>query len=195
MKLEMNKDRYQKQILWEKWVRTPIFADSGVYTIDSRYSVIKDFVEKGLIPFTKKKGYIFFDRPESVTLSLLRYLFALHIGQKVVFNEPHKNIPKDHRFEFEHRFDSMELEEFWEQWKEIEDFQEGRSGHVLLHTLPQFLWASLNIEDSPITIEIEKILDEVAEMEEIEWRKESKGKDDPYLHDTSKVNYEDRHWH
>jgi hypothetical protein len=89
----------------------------------------------------------------------------------------------------------MELEEFWERWKEIEDFQEGRSGHVLLHTLPQFLWASLNIEDSPITIEIEKILDEVAEMEEIDWRRESKGKDDPYLYDTSKVNYEDRHWH
>jgi len=33
------------------------------------------------------------------------------------------------------------------------------------------------------------------DIEEQEWRKESKGKDDPYLHDTSKVNYEDRHWH
>ncbi len=191
----MDRARFQKQQLWEQWVRKPIFADSGVYNIASRYSVIRDFVEKGLIPFARKKGYIFFDKPEKVTLSLLRYLFAVYTGETVAFRDPHKDIYKDHIYEFEHRFDSLEIEEFWEKWKEIQDFQEGSYGHILQFTLPQFLWASLNIEDSPITIEIEKILDEVCEMEEQEWRRESKGKDDPYLHDSSKVNYEDRHWH
>jgi hypothetical protein len=191
----MNSKRYENQTLWEQWVRKPIFATSGVYNIGSRYSVIKQFVEEGLFPFVKEKGYLFFDSPEKVTLSLLRYLFALYTGKKVIFHDPHEDIFQDHVFEFEHRFDSLEMEEFWEKWKHIEDFEEEHYAFELQYTLPLFLWPSLNIENSPITLKIEAILDEMDDMEEQEWRKESKGKDDPYLHDTSKVNYEDRHWH
>lgn len=191
----MNSKPYEKQKIWEQWVRKPIFATGGVYNINSRYNVIRDFVEEGIFPFVKRKGYIFFDSPEKVTISLLRYLFAIYNGEKVLFKDPHEGIYKDHIYEFEHRFDSMEMEEFWEKWKDIEDFQEGHYGFQLQYMLPLFLWPSLNIQNSPITINMEAIFDEVAAMEEQEWRKESKGKDDPYLHDTSKVNYDDRHWH
>ena len=191
----MDRTRFQNQNLWEQWVRKPIFADSGVYAIGSRYSVLRNFVEEGLFPFVEKKGYLFYESPKKVTLNLLRYMFALYRGQKVILKDPHKDIFKDHIYEFEHRFDTFEMEKFWERWKDIEDFQEGRYAYQLQFTLPQFLWLSLNIEESPITLKIEAILDEGAEMEEQDWRKESKGKEDPYLHDTAKVNYEDRHWH
>jgi hypothetical protein len=186
------RELHEKQNLWETWVRTPIFADDGVYNIASRYSVILDFVKRGLVPFVKRKGYIFFDSPEKVTLSLLRYMFALYTGQKVIFKNPHKNIFPDHVYEFEHRFDSLEVEEFWAAWNTIEDFQPDRYAHVLQYTLPSFLWPSINIKDSPITLKIEKILDEVEDMEAQEWKKDSKGREDPYLHESSR--YEDKHW-
>jgi hypothetical protein len=182
---------YEKQELWEKWVRTPIFADAGVYTIASRYAVILDFVERGLVPFVKKKGYIFFDNPEELTLSLLRYMFALYTNQQIIFKNHHKNAIPDHVLEFDHRFDSMEMEEFWEQWKDIEDFQEDRYAAILQHTLPNFLWSSIDLNDSPITIKIEKILDEVEEMEAYEWKKDSKGREDPYLQESSR--YDSKH--
>lgn len=190
--MNSRREHREKQELWEKWVRTPIFADAGVYNIGSRYAVIRNFVEKGLFPFVKRKGYLFFESPQKVTLSLLRYMFALYTGQQVIFKNPHKGIFHDHVLEFEHQFDFTEMEEFWSVWNSIEDFQDGRYAHDVQYTLSCFLWPSLNIKDSPITIKIEKILDEVEEMEAQEWKKDSKGREDPYLHESSR--YEDKHW-
>lgn len=185
----MNRSLVSPQTLWNQWIRTPIFADSGVYTISSRYSVIRNFVTQALVPFVRGKGYLFTANPEQVTLSLLRYMFALYTGKKVKFKNPHTTVIDDHVLEFEHRFDSLELEEFWSRWSSIEDFQEGRYAHTIQYTLPQFLWASININDSPITIKIEKILEDVDEMEAHTWKKDSRGKEDPYLHESSRYDY------
>ena len=190
------KAKEEKQKRWESWVRKPIFADSGVYNIAPRHIVLRNFVARGLFPFVKAKGYLLAKDINGVTNSLLRYLFALSEGEKVIFRNPYKDIIKDHWIEFEHRFDSLEMEEFWERWNDIEDFQESRFGNCLQHTLPQFLWASIDLEHSPIFIEIEKALDDIEDWEESQYaKKDSKGRDDPYLYDTSRVNYEDRHWH
>lgn len=187
--------KYQKQNRWEEWVHKPIFASQSVSAVAPRHIVIRDFVERGLFPFVKAKGYVFAQDVKGVTLSLLRYLFALYEGDKVIFKNPHKDWMQDHFDEFEHRFDSLELEEFWERWGSIEDFQEQRYGETLRYTLPCFLWPSINLKRSPIFEEIENAIDEMEDWEQGQMKKESKGKEDAYLQDTSKVNYEDRHWH
>ena len=186
----------EQQRRWDAWVRKPIFADAGVYNIRPRHVVIRNFVANGLIPFVKAKGYVFAKDITGITNSLLRYLFALSEGKKVIFKNPYKEYIRDHRIEFDHRFDSLEIEEFWERWNDIEDFQDGRFGNCLQYTLPFFLWVSIDLERSPTFVLIEKALDEIEELEEAQYgKKELKGKDDPYLHDTSRINYEDRHWH
>lgn len=187
--------KYTKQVRWEEWVRKPIFANEGIYVIAPRHQVIRDFVQRGLFPFVKAKGYVFAKDVTGVTNSLLRYLFALYEGEKVVFKNPHKDWMKDHFDEFEHRFDTLELEVFWERWGSIEDFQEQRFGETLRYTLPCFLWPSIDLKRSPIFEEIENAIDEMIDWEQSQMKKDAKGRDDPYLHDTSKVNYEDRHWH
>ena len=186
----------QKEALWSSWVSKPIFGDGGVVNIAPRHVIIHQFVEKGIFPFVKRKGYIFSNNAPRVTKSLLHYMFALYLGEKVRFVNSHKGILKDHVDEFEHRFDSLEIEEFWEQWNSIQDFQDGSYASCLQHTLPGFLWYHINIEQSPITLKIESILDEIEEQEEYERRKkDTKAKEDAYLQETSRVNYEDRHWH
>ena len=119
----MRSKAYQQQLLWEAWTRQPIFADRGVYNIAPRHVVIRDFVKNGIIPFVKRKGYIFNSDEKNITHTFLRYLFVLYQGQKVKFKNPHKKILIDHVQEFYHRFDSLEVEEFWEQWNHIQDFQ------------------------------------------------------------------------
>lgn len=187
--------KYQKQQRWEEFIRKPIFANNGVYAVARRFNVILDFVEEGLFPFVKSRGYVFAQNAKGVTLSLLRYMFALYEGNKVNFKNPHVKWMKDHFDEFEHRFDSLELETLWDRWGFIEDFQEQQFGEPLHYTLPSFLWASIELENSPIFIEIEKRLDDIDDLEYAQGKKVTKGKDDPYLRDTSKINYEDRHWH
>ena len=185
----------EKQRRWETWTQQLIYADLGVYNIAPRYLVIRNFVQKGLYPFVRSKGYTLQGDTTRISNSFLRYLFALYIGDTVKFKNPHKNVDKEHFDEFEHRFDSMEMEPFWEKWGCIEDFQDGNFGEKAKYTLPYFLWASLNLEGSPAYRKLEDLFKEIEEMEIAIERKESKAKDDPYLHDSSKVNYEDRHWH
>ena len=192
----LGRSKFEKQKCWDTWVRKPIFADSGVYNIAPRHVIIRNFVAHGLFPFVKAKGYVFGKDIQGVTNSLLRYLFALSEGKKVLFKNPHKDFIQDHRIEFDHLFDSIEMEQFWEKWQDIEDFQESRFGNCLQYTLPLFIWAAIDLEHSSRFDLVERALDEIEEWEESQFgKKDSKGKDDPYLYDTSRINYEDRHWH
>lgn len=188
--------KQEKQSRWLPWLNTPIYADRGVYAIAPRHLVIRNFVQRGLIPFVRRKGYVFAGDVSQLSMSLLRYLFALSVGDTVKFKNPHQTVYPDHFDEFEHRFDSMELEPFWDQWGCIEDFEEGRFGERLKVTLPYFIWASLNLKASPAYQKLEALFKELdeSEMTPAE-RKEAKLKEDPYLQDSSKLNYEDRHWH
>ena len=182
----------QKQEMWESWVRKPIYGDDGVYNVGPRYAVLEHFVKRGLFPFVKSKGFRLRGDEPKVLKSFLRYLFEVFLGSKVRFTNPYPNCLRDHKEEFDHRFDSLELEVFWDRWGSIQDFQEDAYAFQVRYTLPLFLWAWIDLENSPICIKIESILDEV---EEYEATREPRGKDDPYLQETSKANYEDRHWH
>lgn len=177
----------QKQSLWETWTKKMIFADRGVYNIAPRHQVMRHFVGKGLMPFVRSKGYIFNKDAKELTKTFLRYLFALYIGEKVIFNYAYKcDEFNEHFQEFDHRFDTQELEPFWERWGSIEDFDDGRYAEKVKSILPYFIWANLNLEGSPAYQDLEKLFDEIEEMEAAQgFRKEAKGKDDPYHGDSS----------
>lgn len=188
--------RHLDQEAWEKWVRTPIFATAGIYAVGPRYAVLHEFVQRGLFPFVTGKGYVFAKDVKGITMSLLRYLFALWQGKHVKFYDPHKGCQPEHGLEFEHRFDTLVLDEFWDQWGGIQDFESDSYGYPLRYTLPFFVWANLDLNRSSIYAEVETALHDLEEYEEsIYGKRNPRERDDPYLQDTSKVNYEDRHWH
>jgi hypothetical protein len=185
---------YNKRVrssLWDKWLNETIYADSGIYKYGPRSRVFYEFVRDGLNPFVQSKGYVFNGDVKKITKAFLHFLFAMYTGENIVFQNPYKDYEKEHFFEFQHRFDSSAIEEFWKDWCSIEDFQESSYGYKVKHILDGFLWATIDLDKSPITEMIDRILYE----EEMEERKDSKGKEDPYLQETSKFNYEDRHWH
>ena len=185
--------KIQKQNLWETWIRQNIYADDGVYNVAPRHEVMRHFIEKGVFPFVQKKGYRFRENPQKVTNSFLRYLFAVYLNEKIQFLNPHKDEDSSHFDEFDHVFDTMEMEPFWEKWGSIQDFAPDHYAEKVRSTIPYFIWASLNLTNSPAYIKLEKIMNEVDEFE-ITNRKESKAKEDPYLQESSKYNYEDRHY-
>lgn len=185
--------KVEKQRLWERWTREIIFMDGGVTNYAPRHCVMREFIYRGVVPFLKAKGYTTKD-PKQITLSFLRYLFTLYLGQKVRFLNPYKKESNDHLVEFEDRFDTMEMEPFWKRWGSIQDFEEGRYAHEVRYTLPYFLWTQIVLQSSPAYIKLERILDELDEMENIVRPKESKGKEDPYLQESTRYTYEDRHW-
>lgn len=176
----------QKQQLWESWGRKMIFADRGVYNIAPRQQVIYHFITRGLIPFVRGKGYVFNKDAKALTISFLRYLFALYIGDKVIFQNHYSDKEYEEHFqEFEDRFDMLELEPFWNRWGTIEDFDEDHYAAKVKAVLPYFIWASIDLESSPAYKSLEKLFDEIEEMENAQgFRKETKGKDDAYLGDS-----------
>ena len=186
---------YQKQELWERWVRQPIFLGKSTETAP-RYTTILNFVEKGVIPFVRKKGYLLREKGDVITKNLLRYMFSLYLEEKVIFQNPHPEAFLEDIQEFDDQFDSIAVEHFWETWGFIQDFHEGVYAEKIRYTLPAFLWTQIDLENSPRVIQLERLFHEILEMENYEYFKQNpRAKDDPYLHDTSKVNYEDRHWH
>lgn len=186
---------YEKQDLWDLWVRQSIYIGKSLETAP-RYLAIQYFVKQGLLPFVREKGYAIKGKAEDIAMRVLQYMFALYLDEKVVFQNPHPDAYMEDIQEFDDQFDSMELEHFWNTWGYLQDFQEDAYAEKFRYTLPAFVWTQIDLENSSRVIEMEKIFQELMEIENYEYLKQNpRAKDDPYLHDTSKVNYEDRHWH
>lgn len=184
--------RAEKQAIWEKWVRKPIFTDSGVYNIAPRHMVMRHFIERGVIPLVRAKGFSLQYDGKKLTVKYLQYLFALYLGDKVLFKRAAS--PKEYFDEFEYHLDTGMMIDFWNKWGCIEDFEEGGYANEARYTLTAFLWSVLDFESSPKFIWLNKILNELDEMEREKERKEQKGKEDPYLRESSRYTYEDKHW-
>jgi hypothetical protein len=186
---------YEKQDLWTQWVRQPIYIGKSLETAP-RSVAIQNFVKQGLLPFVREKGYTIKGKADDIAIRLLQYMFALYLDEKVVFQNPWPDAFAEDIQEFDDQFDSMELERFWDTWGYLQDFQENAYAEKLRYTLPAFVWTQIDLENSSRVIQMEKIFQECLEMETYEYLKQHpRAKEDPYLHDTSKVNYEDRHWH
>lgn len=175
--------------MWNYWINEPIYLDDGVTNILKRKHAIYVFCDEGIFPLLESFGFrMIYDRKE-MTRILLRLLYTISIGKGVKPARLYER-PKEELYEYYcHCLDTREWEEFWYKWGSLQDFQSGRFGYCLRATLSEFIWTWIDIEYSP---RFEKLL---KELEEEEYYEEgAKGKDDPYLQETSKRDYSDRHW-
>ena len=172
---------------WEYWINEAVFLDKGIFNIVKRKQALYIFVKEGLLPLLESNGYKLIFNEAKLTNILLQMLFALREGKQI---QPHildDDIPEDYLNYFEYTLDSSVWDRFWTQWGCLQDFDEGGCGESLRMTLPLFVWSWINFDTSDAIYQVQKELEE-------EYQEEvSKGKDDPYLQETSKRDYLDRH--
>jgi hypothetical protein len=174
---------------WNYWINEPVFLDDGVYNILKRKQAIYIFVHEGLVPMVESKGYKFYMNDALLTKTILQMVFALRENKKIQPLPCEFQIPQEFYDHFEHQFDSSVWLSFWNEWGNLQDFKEGGCGESLRYQLPVFVWSWIDFHNSDTIYKLAK------ELEEEEYQEEgSKGKDDPYLQETSKRDYMDRHW-
>jgi hypothetical protein len=175
--------------LWSYWLNEPIYLDNGVTNIVKRKDAVYLFCKEGLIPFIEQKGYRFYMDDTNLYYAMLRVLFALFRKKKVMGHKVEDDYADEQYDFFCYHFDSLEWEHFWDKWGGFQDFQEDAFGHSLRYTLSELLWSWIDLGSSPKAIRLRRELEQEEEYEEI-----TKGKEDPYLVETSKRDYQDRHW-
>jgi hypothetical protein len=174
---------------WNYWINEPIYMDDGVTNILKRKQAIYFFCTEGLIPFIESAGFRMIYDQKELTRVLLRLLYMLSVGNKV---KPIRlcERPREELYEYYcHWLDTRDWEGFWSKWGCLQDFQPDRFGYCLRTTLSEFVWTWLDLDYSPGFEELLKELEAADYFEE-----GTKGKDDPYLQETSKRDYSDRHW-
>jgi hypothetical protein len=176
---------------WSYWINEPIYYSENSTTFAKRKHVYAELCTAGILPFVTGAGYRLRLSEKDLLKQLLRILFFISRGKKVVPKLLDENIryETEQYFHFQHRLDTISWLQFWEIWGGIQDFERGSFGHNFCFQLPEFLWSWVSLEHSPSAIEFEKQLEEDEYQDEL-----ARGKDDPYLQDTSRRDYQDRHW-
>jgi len=173
---------------WDYWINEPVFLDKGVMNIVKRKQAIYCFVKEGLIPLLESKGYRLLLNEAHLTKTLLHMLFALYKGKEIQPRLLDIDISEEHYSYFAYLLDSSVWDSFWKQWGSLQDFDEGGCGETLRVTLSTFVWSWIHFENSPTILRFQE------ELNDEEYHEEgSKGKDDPYLQETLKRDYLDRH--
>lgn len=173
---------------WDYWINESVFLDKGVTNIVKRKQAIYIFVKEGLLPLVESKGYKLILNEVQLTKTILQMLYFLREGKQIKPQPLEDCIPEEHYDYFEHVFDSFVWDTFWKKWGELQDFEEGGCGESLRISLHTFLWSWVHFDLSDAVFKLER------ELEADEYYEEgSKGKDDPYLQETSKRDYLDRH--
>lgn len=177
---------------WPYWINEPIYISENGIAYGKRKNVIAEMCVKGLIPFVKQGGYCFRYSETELVKQILVLLFTLHRGKQVCPKVLQIDIPyeQEQYYRFHHNLDTMDWLQFWETWGGIQDFEEGSFAYKFRFQLPEFVWSWLQFDRSPAVMKLEKEIEEDDYLDEL-----SKGKDDPYLQDTLKRDYQDRHWH
>ena len=173
---------------WAYWINQPIFTDRGIqYT--KRKHAIYSFCREGLIPLVESAGYKFHFTDATFFKAFLSMLYSLYMGhtvRPVCVEIPHR---EEQHAEFHYRLDTEIWEDFWKIWGTIQDFDEDGYAHRLQFELSEFVWCWLDFDKSPTVEFLYEELEHDDYQEEV-----AKGKDDPYLQETSKRDYQDRHW-
>lgn len=174
---------------WGFWINEPIFTDEGVYTILKRKQAIHLFCYEGLIPFVEAAGYKFYLNDKELFIAMLRLLYKLQQGAKV---QPLLvDIPyfEEQYGYFHHKLDTEAWTHFWNKWGSLQDFEKDRYAYCMQYELAEFVWSWIDFDRSPSAQRLHEELEYDEYQEEV-----AKGKDDPYLQETSKRDYQDRHW-
>jgi hypothetical protein len=173
---------------WAYWINQPIFIDRGVQYAKRKH-ILYRFCKEGLIPLIESAGYKLEYTDSKFYHAFLSMLFLLskgHTLRPVTVEIPYQ---EEQYAEFHYRLDSEVWESFWKRWGCIQDFDEDNYAHRLQYELAEFIWSWIDFDTSP---RIEALY---VELQQDDFQEEmSKGKDDPYLQETSKRDYQDRHW-
>lgn len=176
---------------WYTWIQEPIWLEDSPYSAVPRHKAIETFCSKGLLPMIHNEGYRLRLSQQELQRLLLRCLYALYQGKHVLPKNLQKGFSheQDHYFHFMFKLDTQMWLQFWETWGSLQDFEEHAYAYNFRFQLPELLWSWIDLDQSPAAIHLEE------ELQEEDWQAEvAKGKEDPYLQDTSKRDYQDRHW-
>lgn len=176
---------------WGYWLNEPIFTDKGTTNICKRKHALHTFCVDGVIPFIESKGYFLYKSDREIYKTLLHVLFTYYQGKRVLphpIEYPHS---EDHYITYIHIFDTDAWTSFWSRWSNLQDFEPDAYGEPFKYILPDLLWSWIDLDNSvPIQI-LEKELNEYDEQDDATI---NKGKEDTYLQEHSKRDYQDRHW-
>lgn len=177
-------------IEWAYWINEPVFLDDGVMNIGKRKHAIAQFVHEGLLPFVHKAGYRLCLHEGELTVTLLRLLYALQNEKHVVPIQIEGDFLAEQYDLYCFTLDADMWMRFWKGWGTLQDFAEGSPGYKLQFSLSEFVWSWLDLETSEKALKLYEELEDDTYQDEL-----AKGKEDPYLQDTSKRDFQDRHWH
>jgi hypothetical protein len=175
---------------WGYWLNEPIYTDDGVANILKRKHAISMFCRDGLLPFIESAGYKFRFSEGELFRTVLQLLYTLYKGKTVRPMVNDCQYYEDQYDHFQYNLDTDKWQAFWQTWGSFQDFMEDRYAYRLQFELPQFVWSWIHMEISPSAVQLYKELEEIEYYEEV-----TKGKDDPYLQETARREYQDRHWH
>lgn len=174
---------------WDYWINESIYIEKrGTVTVKRKQAILS-FCKEGLRPFLQKAGYRIYYKDTELTHIVLRLLYTVHQGKKVKPLNVLCDYSKEQYDLYTYKVDTQAWDSFWNRWGQLQDFEEDSYAFRLRNELPLYIWSWLDVDNSTTVIQLWK------EIEEQEYHDEvSKGKDDPYLVDTIKRDYQDRHW-
>jgi hypothetical protein len=173
---------------WIYWLNEPISVSNSYVP---RKAAIADFCKEGLFPLVKARGYEFKENDVKIIKLILKILFFISEDIKVSPVAQNKETPhfSDHYLHYCSVLDTMTWMNFWRKWGHIQDFQEDEFGYKFQFQLPEFIWSWIDLKQSTAVSKLDE------DIEYLEGDGDgSKGKDDLYLQETSRRDYQDRHW-
>ncbi len=177
---------------WVSWIHEPIELEEAGCRVQRRKDVVYTLCEKGIFPLLTGAGYRLPFGTQELTARLLRALFVLSKGKQILPRARPEEEPNQHEqfLEYTSRLDTQTWLDFWEHWGRSQDFQEQRRTSHLKFLIPDLLWSWIDLQRSKSAVALEELIEEWEAQEEA-----AKGKDDPYLAETARRDYLDKHWH
>jgi hypothetical protein len=176
---------------WALWCSESIYTRrNGIQTL-RRNEAVSWLCDEGLLPLFKQAGYRLRLSSPQLSAALLRVMYALASGKYIRALPTHAEYPhlREHEIEYAQRLDTQTWMRFWETWGEMEFLPETPL-YKFQALVPDLLWSWTDLGQS---VAVDIVEDEIREQD---YQDElSKGKEDPYLADTSRREYQDRHWH
>lgn len=174
---------------WGYWLNEPIYTDKGAMNILKRKEALYLFCKEGILPLLESTGYSSNKSNDELFVTILRVLFTLYRGKTVLPHEVDFPHGEEHYSTYVYLLDTQAWDNFWLKWVNLEDFEQHAYGYRLRWLLPDLLWSWMDFDNSKTIQTLEQELLEIEAQDE-----SSKGKDDPYLQENSRRDYQDRHW-
>jgi hypothetical protein len=173
---------------WGYWINEPIFINKGM-GYAKRKHILYSFCIDGLIPFVESAGYKLRYSNTEMYKIVLTALYHMSNGRRVKPNRNECDSFDEQIAIFYQSLDTDAWTKFWTKWGTIQDFDTEGYAHSFQFDIANYIWSWLDFENSRT---IQKVYEDIEKDEYLD--DGSKGKEDPYLQETSRRDYQDRHW-